>query len=66
MGKFVERAGDLGMVNEGWAGLTPSSFWFCCSHSAKGQDEAGPAAEAGVGVKSEPPESGCLYTTERI
>lgn len=66
MGKFVQRAGDLGTVSEGCAALTPSSLWLCCSHSANVQDEVGPAAEAGVGVKSEPPESGCLYATERI
>lgn len=44
------------MVSEGCTGLTPNSLWFCCSHSANAQDEVGPAAEAGVAVKSEPPE----------
>lgn len=60
------RAGDLGMVSEGWTGLNPSSLWFCWSHSANEQDKVGTAAEAGVGVKSELPESGCPYATEQI
>lgn len=54
------------MVSERCTGLTPSSSWFCCSHGANEQDEVGPAAEAAVGVKSEHPESGCPYATERI
>lgn len=59
------RFGD-GELRMHWQYLTPSSLWFCCSHSANAQHEVGPAAEAGAGVKSEPPESGCPWATEWI
>lgn len=53
------------MVSEGCIGLTPSSWWFCCSHSANAQDEVGPAAEAGVAVKSESPEAALMPQDEQ-